>query len=160
MLSISIVLLIIAGVAGVFAVIAYRQVSDADGWPTTQGQVIRSMIDREERSAANSTRARIVWVLHVEYRYAVAAREYTGRRISSLATERNAGPAKDGPPPDLLAIRDRYSVGNEVQVRYDPQQPDFAYLEIARSPLRIASCIAASVGILGLCILFYAIGHR
>ena len=159
LLSVAIVLLVIAGISAVFARIAYRQIADAEVWPTTQGRITRSEIARENRHAAVSTRARTVWALHVEYQYAVDTHVYTGRRISSLADERNAGPADKGPPVDLVVVRNRYSEGAEVQVRYDPKQPDSAYLEIAHAPMRVACLIAAAAAILGLAGLVFALKH-
>lgn len=157
MLSVAIIVLVIAGIAAVFARIAYRQIADAEAWPTTRGRIIHSEIARENRHAAASTRARTVWALRVEYRYVVDAREYAGKRISSLADERNAGPAENAPPADLVVVRNRYSEGTEVQVRYDPSQPGSAYLEIARAPLRIACVIATAGAILGLTCLVFAL---
>ena len=108
-----------------------RQAASARGWPVTRGRIVRSEVEAKWQfaSATRGTRVRTYQAL-VEYRYRVDGREYSSRRVRLGATV-----ASD----EAIAGAEvaRFPVGADVEVHYDPREPDSAMLEpiVAFKPL-------------------------
>jgi hypothetical protein len=102
--------------------VIYAKAGASDAWPSTEGVVIASEVERSVNVQSRDRRHK--YTAKVEYRYAVAERDYTSRRIdfsSVTVSHKNSGRA--------MQVVNRYPTGKRVQVYYDPGNPDFAVLE-------------------------------
>lgn len=91
-------------------------------WPATFGRVLRSGIDTEVRDAPSDRRH--TWILHgaaVVYEYEVAGEKHTANAVHSG----NASVS----PRHAQRIANRYPVGSDIQVYYNPADPKKALLE-------------------------------
>ncbi|MEL7472215.1 MAG: DUF3592 domain-containing protein [Planctomycetota bacterium] len=86
-----------------------REIRGADHWPTTTGRITKSSTGRY----VDSDSLNDVWL--VQYVYAVEGQRYTHDRYS--------GPLNT--PDDPL---DTYPRGEDVEVRYDPDHPQRAFI--------------------------------
>jgi len=131
----AVLLVVIAPVVGWSAYQQYREAKASVSWPSVQGVVNVSQVERQEPTRRVSYRA------HVEYSYAVNDQQYTGRRLrlnDARSTQQSAA----------QAIVDRYRVGSPVTVFYDPTDPKSAALEVgvsARSYLYFAIALGLLV---------------
>jgi hypothetical protein len=97
------------------AVRARRRAAAAYTWPTTRGIVIASSV--------KSTSNRGSYAPKITYRYQVAGQTY-----ESAVMSRNF--QTGGPRNIAQAKADEYPVGRQVDVRYDPEKPQEAVLEL------------------------------
>lgn len=105
-----------------------RDLSSADGqkdWQSTFGTVVSSQL--LEAEAAEMEGHSRVWWPEVKYEYELGGEQYTGDRIQVsgqlLTSNRKA----------VQTVVDRYQVGQQVQVHFDPEQPQQAALELGTS---------------------------
>ncbi len=90
-------------------------------WPTSSGTVILSEVSSyDSRSDGKTTR---MYTANVRYRYAVNGVQYHSGRVS-------LGDSSTSSAADKRAIAERYPVGSQVTVYYDPDQPQDALLEV------------------------------
>lgn len=139
------IVVIVSLVAGAtLALIGWNQSrarSAALDWPTAQARITRSETMRQSRSRAgfSSRGASItagseaveaeVWRARVEYEFLVAGERYGGQRPTfELVSAPVAEHAE--PPATIRAIVARYAPGDEVAVRYDPEDPDENFIEM------------------------------
>jgi hypothetical protein len=87
-------------------------------WPTVPGKIDTS--DVSERTSYRSGR---FWALDVRYVYCVGDVDYAGTRLAFA-------PCWIGSQYTVDALARRYPAGAAVDVRYDPDQPGEAVLEI------------------------------
>ncbi len=109
--------LIIAGIGGVIAgsvLVDLRTAKRSAAWPQVKGKVLTSRVSRREGS----------YSVRLEYEYAVDGVQYTSDRIKFGATV-TVGSGKE----EANAITERYPVGSEVTVYYDPHKPSRSVLE-------------------------------
>ena len=98
-----------------------KDANESVSWPTVQGEMIGSRVDREvtrdsDGSASTSYRA------NVTYRYVVEEVEYTGKKVFF-------GKKDTAFRWSAQKIVKRYPWGKKVRVYYDPEQPEAAVLE-------------------------------
>jgi hypothetical protein len=114
----------------------------APNWPTTMGVVtVAEMSDEStaNRSVPKNTESRALiesgYLAVVEYEYEVDGKQYSSRVINIL------GVGLDDP----MGVIERYPVGAEVTVHYDPNDPAEAALEtdIGPQPYYAAAMIAS-----------------
>ncbi|MBN1937335.1 MAG: DUF3592 domain-containing protein [Anaerolineae bacterium] len=127
-----IVIRCLAGVVGLFGlflagfgVLILWQGVRMSVWPGVGGVMTAARLEerREEVSRSDGpTRTVVSFEPLVEYHYTVDGKDYIGRRISP-ADKQYARPLAQ-------KVLDRYPVGAQVQVHYDPRNPDEAFLEI------------------------------
>jgi hypothetical protein len=113
-----------------------RRATAAAHWPCVNGTVISSSVRQ-----SYSSPARCYYVPVASYRYTVADRAFEGHAIQSVGTAYSS-------ETEAKAIAGRYAAGAEVAVRYDPQRPWIAMLDLgnraARRRMLIgAACLAA-----------------
>jgi hypothetical protein len=75
------------------------------------------------------------WMVQVGYKYTIAGREYTGDRLSNSPPMENVE-SHDRPSATLKRYLERFPVGREVQVHYNPDRHEQSYLEIEASGSR------------------------
>ena len=92
-----------------------RKVRQAESWSSTVGTVTLSTIDVHRSGGRNS-----IAYPHVRYSYQVLGREYEANKIMLGARIGGSGAQK---------VIDRYPVGAQVTVFYDPRNPYEAVLE-------------------------------
>lgn len=121
-----------------------HQLQRALAWPSAQGQIVRSESkkvkkQREEDPTTVATQPR------VEYVFSVGGVEYTGKRIG-------VGDIAPGSP-EVDAVLERYRVGKQVPVFYNPNDPEEAVLE-RTAPARptVMYGVAAAVVLVGFAI--------
>lgn len=122
-LSVTAVVFLLCFVAGA------RRVREIAVWPTTPGRVIQSGVhrfqmrrDRAKRTARGVTRVTTAFMPVVEYEYRVGGEELRSRSIW-------ADTEVSGSQAYAQSIADRYPVGREVTVLYDPAKPTRAAIE-------------------------------
>lgn len=143
-------LALVGGVAAVgFGWLAWRLHASEQSLlarPTVPGTVVVSRIEQRTRPIASpsATQARqLHWVLDLAYEYRVDGRSYRGTRLSNVVTGRSVD--LHPTPGELLeAQQRRYPVGAQVQVRYDPAQPERSLLEVDTSGSRQFALAAAA----------------
>jgi hypothetical protein len=99
---------------------AYRDGRRSLGWPSVPGRVTSSMVRRE----TTETESRLEWTYYpaVSYDYRVNGQAFNGTRIGVggvVGTSRSE---------DAEAVANRYAVGSNVDVYYDPAEPEYAVL--------------------------------
>jgi hypothetical protein len=90
-------------------------------WPTTTGKVVSSEI--EEKQVYRRKRLRQVFEPQIQYSYQVDGRDYTASRVDYFEDDDFENEDK------AIGVTEKYPVGKEVNVSYDPQDPASAVLE-------------------------------
>lgn len=137
------VVFLIVGIAiSVWGIQAVRRSHASRNWPTTEGTVVSSAIERSGRSVVQNHRAEI------EYEYSVKGITHSSGAVS-------CGDYGSAFSSHAREIVERYPQGKKVPVYYDPQDPSVAVLEPGSSwgayiPLLIGVlfCGVAAGGIL------------
>ena len=112
----------------------------SSSWPVTQGEVLTSVVDKKSTSTrskksrnlrikgsgisvSNKSEKSYSYEALVSYSYSVAGDDYVGKRLAFGAiTEGGQGRAE--------AICERYPVGSQVNVHYDPDDAGSSTLEV------------------------------
>ncbi len=126
------VLLILANLHG------RKALDAAQSWPRTTGEIIQSQV-RESANVLDENSGAL-YLLDVQYTYQVDGKPYTGRNVTL------SDPQSYNTAAEATAISNRYLVGRQVNVYYNPQNPATAVIE-CRKPGNFALLI---VGILSL----------
>jgi len=100
---------------GCFVWLAFRG-ARSSRWPTTGGRII--LAERALYTVGRRLEQHLHVAQRVEYLYVAANRELRGSRISVLDTSRH-----------LTAAGPSYSVGDPVQISYNPANPSDALLQ-------------------------------
>ena len=113
----------------------------SSSWPTTEGEVLTSVVEKKRTSSNRKknkpTRISVgpvgvsagkpsegySYEAVVSYSYSVAGDDYVGKRIAF-------GAITKGGPGRAEAICERYPVGSQVKVYYDPDDAESATLEV------------------------------
>jgi hypothetical protein len=128
---------------GFFAALAGRIVYNAHLaqrttlWPSTRGRVVRSGMRRVRRAATGTPR--VGNLPSIEYVYSVGGVEYRGHRVRAGDIIPDSAEATAAP--------DRYRVGREGPVYYNPADPKDAVLEQG-APLRTGTAYAGAAATL------------
>lgn len=124
----------VAGI-GLFLRILFKT-NAARAWPTTLGILRRAELDFQFNRTGDAD-ASGTWVPIIEYDYEVNGTLYTGTKIAP------AGDASVSIKSVMEARIAPYTVGDSVEVRYNPRNPQQACLEIEASGLGVSFCVAA-----------------
>jgi len=108
-------LTILTPIALVQAFSQLREAKESEGWPTVEGEVGESRVERKPGP-------KVSYEPYVLYRYTAAGRQYTGTR---LRLHDISSPKQDA----AQGVVDRYPVGARVKVHYNPKSPEEATLE-------------------------------
>lgn len=130
--------------AGVFQAMQAQQAAD---WPTTPGIITASTLEEKGDEIKR-------YHLEVEYEYTVQEEQYTGDEISfgTSVGERNRTKAK--------AEQAKYAKGTQVDVYYDPNNPQTAVLEprLADQEVMMAGTVCgATLLVLGLIPMYFGL---
>jgi hypothetical protein len=99
-----------------------RRISiEARSWPIVQGKIVSS--GTESYNKVDDRRMRTYYTAAVEYAYSVQGANYRSRQIALSV-------ASAGSESSAMATAARYRVGETVEVRYDPNKPENAALEL------------------------------
>lgn len=142
------VVMLVIGVTGLRRAVASTE------WPTTQGEILSSEVERvrrddHDRGPSTTFHARI------RYGYSVGGEPYTGDRvgIGDYGTNTNH---------HARSVVRRYPVGSHVTVYYDPDRPRIALLEpgVRASAFIVPGIGAAFVLFGGLCFVVFLLRGR
>lgn len=129
---------IMVGVLVLAVVVKMREVRGAQSWHTTTGRVTRSEVRAQKRRDMDD-RERTRNVPSVGYEYTVNGKRFSGDRISL---------AEVIPESDIESTLDRYPVGKEVTVYYNPADPRQSVLE-RDLPVDFGKGLAGAFAVLG-----------
>jgi hypothetical protein len=96
----------------------YQESKASETWPVASGTVVSSEVTRYRDGDD------ILYRADVAYEYVVNETNYTGDKIA--LSEMNVNKSR---PESAQKIADRYPVGQQVEVHYDPADPGKAVLE-------------------------------
>lgn len=125
------------GVVGLFGAVYFRRISRrSQKWPTTEGVVTASKV-------AEMPRIRYVppYQARVSYRYSVGKRRY-------ISTALNFDGGGYFSRSEAQRVVDRYPVGKQITVYYNPGDPTVAVLEPGGGGDSFT--LSAGIGVLGL----------
>ena len=119
--------------------IAWSKVKASESWPKTMGVVLESTVQSEWTKAGNNR----IYVVSpkVVYEYEVGGRKF---RSSQLAMEEIN--TADESVARMKA--EKYPVGRQVEVYYDPRKPDTAALQTGDPSKGILPSILVAVGLI------------
>jgi hypothetical protein len=141
-----ILLLLALGGGLIFYGARSRQKAEASqSWPNTVGQITRSQV-KQSTSTDDDGRTSYSYYPSVEYTYQVAGQNYTSKRTVFGALRGYGNPAK------AEADLQRYPLGAQVAVYYDPEKPGEAVLERKAGALSGMMIIGIICLVLSLCI--------
>lgn len=120
------------------ATVKMREVKGAQSWSTTIGRVTRSDVRAQKRRDMDN-RERTQSIPAVEYEYTVNGKRFTGARISLAETI---------PESEIESILNRYPLGKEVTVYYNPANPRQAVLE-RDLPVDFGKGLTGAVAVVG-----------
>ncbi len=117
-------------------------------WPTTRGVIESIEVVSEFQQRSGSSGQHAYWVVNVSYNYKVNGVQQLGRRLSNAPPQESLNLHKQ-PSAKLTQYTQRYTVGKQVNVHYDPEKPDRAFLEIDTGYARIFGIVAAIAFVIG-----------
>lgn len=111
----------------VVGVIGLRRAAASTDWPTTQGVIVSSEVERVRR---NDPERGFTWTYHarISYGYSVGGEPYTGDRVG-------VGDYGSNTNHHARSVVRQYPVGSHVTVYYDPDRPQIALLEPGVRPM-------------------------
>ncbi|MBP86930.1 MAG: hypothetical protein CMJ64_09460 [Planctomycetaceae bacterium] len=99
-----------------------REAKASESWPTTDGVITVARVEsKQERREGKTT---TMYSHHIEYRYSVNDEELTGSRVWTTD-----GHSSSSMSSFAKKTVQRYPVGKEVKVFYDPEAPAICALE-------------------------------
>lgn len=158
---IAMILFAVTAVIGLVLINVSRQVAAKAeairSWPTTSGTI--TVAKTVTKTTGTGTERRTYLAPYVEYKYSVGGEEYTGSRISigpeevrSVGIDIKGAEVKVVDSEGKKAIK-KYSVGKEIPVYYNPDNPKDTVLEpyapSGSNVLLIAGIAFGIVGALG-----------
>lgn len=127
---------LLLSLAGYFSYVAWEKY-DSQNWPRVPGSVIRSY----STLTCGSNRSFKSWEARIDYRYVVDGATHEASRVSGYSV------LCDNDRNEVIGwLNAHYPVGRQVEVFYNPSDPDAAFLEVR--PVRtfdIALILAALV---------------
>lgn len=115
-----------------------RAVSSRD-WPTAEGTIVSSEVDSETRSVGDGQSSTSCWP-KVGYDYTVNDKTYSGDTIAFSSLR--SGPHIGSGRAEAQVVVDRYPVGKQVRVYYNPKDPEIAALESGDTALNFIAPVA------------------
>lgn len=134
---------VLAGIAmAIIGYNAYKKGTASQKWPTTNGTVIHSEVEKRTSTTGSGTnkKKKVTHHARVSYSYSVGGENYTANRVQF-------GQAS-GNPHDIVS---RYPKGKSITIYYDPETPDQAVLIPGANTM-------FSMGFMGLGAVFFMLG--
>ena len=123
-----------------------RQKAEASqSWPSTTGQIIRSEV-KQSANTDDDGNTSYSYYPSVEYTYQITGQTYTSKRLVFGALKGYGSSAK------AVADLQPYSLGGQVTVYYNPENPSEAVLERKAGALSGMMIIGIICVVLSLCI--------
>jgi hypothetical protein len=136
------VVTLLAGVIfGSLAIYFARAEQRLSVWPTTPGIIESIAVVSEFQQRSGSSAQHKYWVVEVSYTYTVDGVQRIGRRLSNAPPQESLNLHSQAST-KLTQYAQRYPVGKNVAVHYDPEKPDKAFLEIELGHARVFGLIA------------------
>ncbi len=134
---------------GVFLIVysmrSRKKAEASQSWPSTVGRITAAEV-KQSVSRDDDDREHYAYYPSVEYEYQVAGQTYTGKRIAFGGTVATSNPNQ------AAAQLDRYPVGGEVTVYYNPEKPSEAVLERKAGGFAWGLAVGIVCLVLGACI--------
>jgi hypothetical protein len=111
---------VMIGVLILAVVVKMREVKAARTWQTARGKITRSEVRAKKVNDTNRRGQKTVNYPAVTYEFSIKGRRYTGERISL---------AEIIPESEIEPTLERYPLGAEVTVYYNPSNPNQSVLE-------------------------------
>ncbi len=108
---------------------ARARAEKAKKWPSVKGRVLVSQVKQEHKQTANGYRA--YFVPELLYEYTVGGQTYQGKRIDFQVAQGTSEIWAKG-------IVQRFAVGQEISVYYNPKNPSEAVLEHVTVSMRVS----------------------
>jgi hypothetical protein len=123
-----------------------RKAMRVESWPTTPGVILSSEL-HERSSTDEDGSTSVSYQPVIEFSYRIMGLEYTSSqyRMGSRGTSYHRKKAE--------SITNHYPVGQQVDVRYDPEKPTEAVLELGSASAPILMIIGGAFAILGIIML-------
>jgi len=123
-----------------------RRARQVESWPTIPGVILSSEL-HERSSTDDDGTTSYTYQPVIEFSYKVMGLEYTSSqyRMGSRGTSYNHKKAE--------SIANRYPVGQRVDVRYNPEKPTEAVLELGSASAPILMIIGGVFAVLGIIML-------
>ena len=141
-------LLLFAGV-GIFLVLRTqrnkKKAEVSQAWPSTLGQVTDSHVKRSESTDADGDTT-TNYSAQVAYTYQVGGQDYSSQKVTFGFTPSYSNQSK------AQGEADRYPVGKQVTVYYDPSKPSDAVLERQVSGGKVVMILGIIFIVIGVCI--------
>ena len=134
---------------GIFLIVrsmqSRKKAEASQGWPSTAGQISESRVAHSTHTdtEGDSTDS---YTPYIEYTYQVAGQDYTGRDLTFGFTQGYGNASK------AQAILAKYPVGAQVNVYYDPAEPQKAVLERQAGGFGVGLVLGIIFLVLGLCL--------
>jgi len=132
----------LGGITSVRFYFLYNNVKNSHQWPSINGKILSSEVNQEREFTGNTkgsriSETRIKFYPIIKYSYIVAERDYQSERITLGAHPRIRGTIMDiississnSKLEWAQKIVDKYPIGADVKVFYDPNSPKEAILE-------------------------------
>jgi hypothetical protein len=121
--------ILLGGVSIVWQALAIERAAESRRWPRAPGKVLRSFVDRREDGDGDGP----VYLVKVICRYKVGDSEYTCDRLRfGLALWTSV------PMTYFSRALRKYRVGDNVEVFYNPQNPEESVLEAGFAPAMLS----------------------
>lgn len=143
------IFLVVGVVLFINAVKTRRKAEESLFWPTTPGLIKSATMREHTHHDSKGHRKPSTYEPVIEYTYAVIDQPYTGNKIALGAKSFDSHQA--------FEIFNRFPVGNNVDVHYNPQDPAEAVLETHFQGQVTAFIIAIAIGVIGLALLIVSI---
>ncbi len=148
---------LVFGALGVWLVITSRKQSQkaaaSQGWPSAVAQITLSGV-RQGRSHDSEGDLQISYYPYVQYTYQVAGTSYQGDKITFGARKTYSSSAK------AAAELARYSLGAQVRVFYNPENPSEAVLEqraVGSNFMLIFGILALLIALCSVCLVIWSL---
>ena len=128
----------------------YRQGERTRRWPTVSGAIAESGVVESQRHSGDSGEA-IGYRLYIRYTYAVQGRSYESTRIALGPRRVSTSHA------EVTRQAARYRVGAAVTVRYDPDDPSSAVLQVGAQNVLLLYAVGAGFIVAGFFLLLGAL---
>ena len=129
-----IALMVLALPTAIICWIVAAQMSASKSWPSVQGRIVSSHVERTQIAT------KVKYKAQVRYQFSVNGRPYMGSRIRYADTTGSSESAQQ-------KIVDKYPSNAQVEVFYDPQDPDISVLEPGGAPFLMAIPPLALAGV-------------
>jgi len=125
MLLVGLGIILVFGGVGVYALYqtnrGRRQADESQGWANTFGSIVESRLDQSTNYSEDGPT--VSYSPLVRYTYSVIGQPFTGEKITFGLTEAHSRSSK------AQEVLNRYPLGKQVTVYYDPNDPSQAILE-------------------------------